>query len=81
MGYQPLNLYSLGSSFFLMLIDDEARDPVKLDLFDSSSLITAIEGLTFSSWAIAPVPFGGFLPNGLRNGGIAAVVYQYVEAM
>ena len=70
----PLSLYSLGSSLFLMLKDDEALDPVKLDFCEASSPPTPSEGLTFSSCVEFTPLTSGFLPNGLRKGGIAIYV-------
>ncbi len=72
-GRLPLSLYSLGSSFLgFILKDEDARDAVWLDFCDASSFVTASGGLTFSSWTGAPLIIGGFLPNGLRKGGMAA---------
>ena len=46
----PLNLYSLGSSFFLaMLSDEDALEPAKLDRCDAAS--ESCDGRWFSSWS------------------------------
>ena len=81
-GCLPLNLYSLGSSFFgLMLIDEDALDPAWLDFCDASSLVTASDGLTFSSCTGNPLAVGGFLLKGLRKGGMTASVTTSKDAM
>ena len=57
-----------------MLKDDEALDPVKLDFCEASSPPTPSEGLMLSSGVeFTPLTIG-FLPNGLRKGGIAIYV-------
>ena len=58
----------------MILKDDEVLDPVKLDFCEASSPPTPSEGLTFSSCVEFTPLTSGFLPNGLRKGGIAIFV-------
>ena len=68
----PLSLNSFGSSLFgLMLKADEVLDTPSAGL--SPGFVTPFAvGRLFSSWigGLVPLTGGGFLPKGLRNGGI-----------
>ena len=64
-----------------MLIDEDALDPAWLDFCDASSLVTASDGLTFSSCTGNPLAVGGFLLKGLRKGGMIASVNMSKDVM
>lgn len=68
----PLSLYSPASSFFgLILSEEDALEPAKLDVCDAWS--DASDGRWFSSLeGFKPLDTGGFLPKGLRKGGMLA---------
>ena len=65
----PLSLYSLGSSFLpLMLNDEDALESAYPDLWDPVSAPSDALGCRVSS--ATPLTTGGFLPKGLRKGAI-----------
>lgn len=68
----PLSLYSVGSSLFLMLNDEDAREFAYESLRESLSEPLVDAGRTFSSSKVGtPLDTGGLRPKGLRKGGMA----------